>query len=146
MIATEKDLEKLRTVEQAEEKAWNQEAEARLKEFQVLEEAKRRLTAKALRRATPSEYGTWLKGYMNNGGKVTSTYTYTLPNDFFIAERDFKIVPFYGANSISIIVPKGIKYHSSGLGHCNLYLMDGFKEIGGCVPLYSDIHFDRQWT
>lgn len=92
-----------------------------------------------LQRATVSEYRSWLAGYIKNGGLSTHCYDYRMPSCFMVAKRDFKTIPLYGSQAVEIIVPVGIDVFDDGLGHCNLYLMDGFKVVGGWVPVYSDI-------
>jgi hypothetical protein len=92
-----------------------------------------------LREATVSEYQSWLAGFIKNGGRPTHCYQYPMPSSFKVAKRDFETISLFGSQSVEIIVPVGVNFFDDGLGHCNLYLMNGFKVIGGWVPVYSDI-------
>ena len=96
-----------------------------------------------LRPACLRDYKEWLRGYLEEGGAITHCYDYPIPiNDWWIAHSDFEVVPLYGADSVAIVVPGGITAASpQGDGHNRLYLMDGFRALGGFVPLYSDIEF-----
>lgn len=53
-----------------------------------------------LRNARSVDYSKWLIGYIESGGKPTHSYNYDLPSDFYIAIRNFSIVPLYGGNSL----------------------------------------------
>jgi len=88
--------------------------------------------------ANKKDYANWLIGYLKNGGQVSHVYDYEFPG-FFIAKKDFKLGSLYGANSIQVIIPEGIKT-SNASGHNTYYFMDDFKTSGyGWVPIYSDI-------
>lgn len=93
-----------------------------------------------LRRAKPKDYRAWLEGWVEAGGEISHYYDYSLPSDFYVATSDLKLPPLYGASSISVIVPPGITItFEEGLGHSNLYFMDGFDHEGYCVPAYSNL-------
>lgn len=97
-----------------------------------------------LRPARVEDYKNWLAGFLAMDNKPTHCYNYPLERgmeDWKVALADFQIVPLFGADSLNIIVPKGIRFLGGELGHNNLYLMDGFSCLGGWVPIYSDIHF-----
>ncbi|MBA7716890.1 hypothetical protein ES703_125974 [subsurface metagenome] len=97
-----------------------------------------------LRQARVEDYKNWLAGFLAMDNKPTHCYDYPLErglDEWKVALSDFQIVPLFGANSLQIIIPKGIKFLGGELGHNNLYLMDGFSCLGGWVPIYSDIHF-----
>jgi hypothetical protein len=92
--------------------------------------------------ASVSDYTEWLKGYLQNGGKPTHSYNYPMSRQaWYVADCDFKILPLYGAEAISIIIPTTVKFLGGVPGHCNLYFMDGFKVEGGIVPIFEDIKF-----
>jgi hypothetical protein len=100
----------------------------------------RDMSGKKLRHATPEDYAAWLLGYLLKGGKPTHYYDYDMPRDeFYVAEEDFETAPLHGADSINIIVPGDVNWKGGELGHCNLYLMKDFKNIGGDVPVYKDV-------
>lgn len=97
-----------------------------------------------LRQAKVKDYKNWLAGFLERGGKPTHCYDYPLERgmeEWKVALSDFQIVPLFGADSLDIIIPKGIKFLGGELGHTNLYFMDGFSHAGSWVPIYSDIHF-----
>ncbi|MBA7700059.1 hypothetical protein ES703_108765 [subsurface metagenome] len=97
-----------------------------------------------LRQARVKDYKNWLAGFLEKGNKPTHCYEYPLERgmeEWKVACSDFQILPLFGANSLQIIIPKGIKFLGGELGHSNLYFMDDFSCLGGWVPIYSDIHF-----
>ena len=119
------------------EKAFVLEHEERLEETNKLFRGK-------LRQAKVKDYKNWLAGFLEKGGKPTHCYDYPLEGgmeDWKTACSDFRIIPLFGADSLNIIVPKGIEFLGGELGHNNLYFMDGFSCLDGWVPIYSDIHF-----
>jgi hypothetical protein len=95
-----------------------------------------------LRPAEVGEYESWLKGYMDRGGKPSHFYDYPTPTDrLYVASRDFTIKPLYGSMSIRVIVPKHITV-TGNPGHSSVYLMEGFTMLNAhpWVPCYSDTH------
>jgi len=98
-----------------------------------------------VRDAIPSDYKAWLMGYLKRGGKITQRYDYEMPARWYVAKGDIELEPLHGANSVNIIIPQGLNaWHPLGLGHCNLYFMKEFDQIGGWVPLYVNI-FDKRF-
>ena len=92
--------------------------------------------------ATAEDYAAWLKGYILQGGKISNFYDYDILDDLIIAIGDANTIqPLYGAESKSVIVPKGKKFEvkEGELGHNEIYFMDGFRQMGGIVPLYNDV-------
>lgn len=91
----------------------------------------------------PESYDAWLTGHLKRGGKVAHFYDYVMPRDqWYLATLSFEIQPLYGATSINLVVPKGIKIDGS-TGHNNLYFMDGFTSRGlhdlpAIVPCFTD--------
>lgn len=89
-------------------------------------------------------YVEWLTGYIENGGIPTSYFNYPLKRSTTIILKENTEIPYLcGAQCIEIIiVPVGISttLSNKGVGHSNLYFMDGFKYLGHCVPLYSDVY------
>lgn len=100
----------------------------------------------SVRAAEPIEYAAWLSGYLAAGGQVTHEYDYNLPSrHFFVAVNSGMYVPaLYGAMSVRLIVPAGVRvslsteFHGNP-GHSSVYFMDGFRQVGNFVPLYEDV-------
>lgn len=94
----------------------------------------------ALRPATAHEYSQWLAGYRQNGGEVTHFYGYNTPSHWYTATTNIEIEgPLYGANAPSIIVPARFTVtRPQGIGHTNLFLMDGYTAQPHWVPCYAD--------
>lgn len=93
----------------------------------------------ATRPAAINEYHQWLKGYINNGGipnKVCDNYFWEMR--WRVAMRDLKPVCLFSAHAYNIIIPEGIKAPLGQWGHCNLFYVDGFRPVGGIVPIYKD--------
>ncbi len=104
-------------------------------------EAKLLLNGK-IHKANIKDYKKWLTGYLSQGGKTTHYYDYDMSDDtWFVAVRDFKIAPLYGANAKNIIVMSGVKFEGGDFGHTELYFMDGYKHIGDWIPIYENIKF-----
>jgi hypothetical protein len=69
------------------------------------------------------------------------------PKWWVLAERPDTVPSLYGASSISVIVPSGLDFRPDdvpdtfhgGCGHSNFYFMDGFVNVGGDTPVYSDM-------
>lgn len=94
-----------------------------------------------LKPATAEDYTRWLRGYMERGGSITHCYDYDLlPDEFYVAQSDFALIPLYGVDAVHIIVPHGVRFLGGELGHCTLYFED---EVKGhrWVPLYNNISF-----
>lgn len=99
--------------------------------------------------ATINDYKEWLKGYLSAGNIPTHFYDYPferVAEDFFLGMEDFEVVPLYGANGVSIIVPSGTNVLGNDTGHNRLYFEEGYKTLGShgssaYVPIYSDIAF-----
>lgn len=114
---------------------------------------------KNLRPAKYSEYKRWLKGYTETHIKRDGRYGFSdykirsqfggVWADIFTAIRDFNVLPCFGAHSIQIIVPEGVKvlnikeivddcglpqylqcFNDKG-GHNTLYFLKDFSVIGG---------------
>lgn len=93
-----------------------------------------------LRKATARDYRRWLEGWVAKEGKTTHYYDRPLDSDFYVVTSNMDLPPYYGASSISLIVPEGIEVtFSEGLGHNNIYFMDSFDHAGSWVPLFDDI-------
>lgn len=92
--------------------------------------------------ARVSDYATWLRGYAEHGGRITHVYDYPMSNwSFLVALRDFRTGGECGAASVSIIVPEGINHICGGLGHNDLFFMDGFRTPSHIVPAFNDTEF-----
>lgn len=96
-----------------------------------------------LQKAIISDYKKWLAGYLEAGGEITHCYDYPFSRKrFFIANQDIEVPPLFGARSIGIIVPDGLTWSILvTIGHNEIYQMDGFRQFGGSVPIFSDLVF-----
>lgn len=90
------------------------------------------------RHATATDYKRWLDGHIINGGEISHVYQYNMPDNFLVAQAAMKITPLYGARSVQIIVPRGIRVEAEDVGHNNVYYMDGFTCTGGWAPLFQN--------
>jgi hypothetical protein len=92
-----------------------------------------------VRKANIKDYMQWLRGFLDTGNKPTHYYSYPFDQwgTFYIATKNFEIIPLYGSASINIIVPKDIKI-TGNPGHSNLLLFDGYKSTIGLIPVFSD--------
>jgi hypothetical protein len=95
-----------------------------------------------LLKAIKTVYIEWLKGFVNSGNTPTHYYDYPFDrwDSFYMAKRDFELVPLYGASAINIIVPYYIKILGGQPGHSNVFCYDGYKHYG-IVPVFSDTIF-----
>lgn len=97
-----------------------------------------------LRPARSSDYTQWLRGFLEHGGKVTHAYDRPMRGDWYVARGSFTLPPLYGAQSLNIIIPKGITVVCSDPGHSGLYWMDGYRKgvedqhFTANVPVFSD--------
>lgn len=99
-----------------------------------------------LRQARAQDYSLWIAGYLAGGGKITHAYDrpFSRADDWFVAFRDFTLMPLYGALSVNIIVPEGITVVCPDPGHSKLYFLDGFtvgipgQHFSVSVPVFSD--------
>jgi hypothetical protein len=99
-----------------------------------------------LRPAQPWEYGAWLKGYLLAGGRPTHIYDHRM-TEMYVALTDLSIRPLYGADSLNIILPEGIREDGGDTGHVNLFIVNKYLQRGfhqrtpttpEFVPVYSD--------
>jgi hypothetical protein len=87
----------------------------------------------ALRPATPADYEQWLRAFFARGAGDTRIDYVDRPmrtDRWYVATRHVTVRPLYGARSIHIIVPPGVRvnvpYERTGAtGHSTLYLSDG---------------------
>lgn len=105
-----------------------------------------------LRPATVSDYRAWLDGYVKMGGRISNFYDSPLENsphikDMWVAEKDFHLARLTGADSIQVIIPRGVRYlggtKDDQLGHNVFLTMDGFCQVGAgfLVATFSDTGF-----
>ena len=102
----------------------------------------RRIMFPCLRGANRVDYTHWLVGFVDAGNTPTHYYSYPFSrwNSFYVAKKDFELVPLYGADSINIIVPDGITILGGSRGHTNVFCYNGYKHRGS-VPVFSDTVF-----
>lgn len=95
----------------------------------------------ALRPANRRDYEDWLSGFLNAGGKITTVCRYPFwTRRWHVATTHFVLdQPLVGINALNIIVPPGVEWSAGeDLGHCNVYVMDGYTHAGYDVPVFSD--------
>jgi hypothetical protein len=108
--------------------------------YEETEDAKRRELKNEFRKASLHDYTNWLIGFWAKGGKNTHIYDYLIPiSDWYVAKKDFMVLPLYGSNSIEIIVPEGINFLGGELGHNNLFFEDGFRASDSWIPFYTPL-------
>jgi hypothetical protein len=108
----------------------------------------RDMEGEVLRHATVEDYAKWIKEYVERGKKITHYYDYPMPVDTFyvVTTEEFYVSPLYGANSIKIIVPRGVKYLGGNLGHIELFFMES-PEKAKYAPIYTDVleYINKFW-
>jgi hypothetical protein len=108
----------------------------------------RDMEGEVLRHGTIEDYAKWIKEYVERGKKITHYYDYPMPVDTFyvVTTREFCVSPLHGANSIKIIVPKGVKYLGGNLGHIELFFMES-SEKAKYAPIYTDVleYINKFW-
>ena len=82
--------------------------------------------------------------FMGQGISPTTVYDYPferVKDEFFIATDNFHFdFPWYGANSICVIVPKGIDVKVDEFGHCSIYDFNDFSVYGSnFLPVFNDM-------
>lgn len=133
-----KVIDRFRVEKQQEEFEYKKEIDRIIEECNLKERQFDDSIRPSLNPATYREYMAWIEGYIERGGKLTHYYDYSMPSDFYIAISNFTIIPLYGAMSVNIIIPRGITVNNkTDIGHSNLYFMDGYINIGGCIPFYE---------
>ncbi len=114
---------------------------ARLEQFERRREQRDRLLEHC-RPATADEYDAWLRGYRKRGGRVTHYRDWPMHHHYYVMLSDPGWIPkLYGANSVEVIVPRGVMSPaalSGGTGHSQFFFMDGFKVVGGGVESFTD--------
>jgi len=121
------------------------------------------------RPARAAEYADWLAGYLSRGGALTHVYDYPFKQRgvrvvdgdiatglhtevadarWWVMESPPNWVPsLYGASSFQVIIPASVGFRRGdvpntfhgGCGHSGFYFMTGYVEVGGWVPLYTDV-------
>lgn len=90
----------------------------------------------------------WFAGYIiKSDAKITNYYDYDfLVERFRVLTQDAHITPLYGANSVRLIIPCGVKVTYDDLGHSTLYFMKNYEMVGAYVPSYSNMVVDFGFT
>ena len=91
------------------------------------------LDAAAARNATAKELAEFLTVFSKSQAEQRyKEVDHNLDTDsVYVATRDFKMKPLFGAASIDIIVPKGIKVtHDGNIGHATIYDMNDYTLTG----------------
>lgn len=77
--------------------------------------------------ATQAEVNAWVEGAKSNYDNVNVRMMHNVR----YADQDFILPSLYGANSVSVIVEKGVKvYRARNGGHSEVMYMDGFRKDG----------------
>ena len=77
--------------------------------------------------ATPAEIKAWEDGAKDSYLKEVKIRG----GDVYYVDRDVIIPQLFGANSISVIVEKGVRVHGIGKwSHNEIYYLDGFRTDG----------------
>jgi hypothetical protein len=96
----------------------------------------------AFRPATVTEYIAWLRPWLAAGNQPTHYYDYPWARwTWLTAEKDFTTGGECGANAVHIIVRPGVRHAGGGIGHNQLYFLDGTKQVGGQIPIFTDADF-----
>jgi len=94
------------------------------------------MTKRTLIPATGNEYRAWLGMHLESGGGIDHWYDYPMGDRILIAKWSFHLAGETGAKSMRILVPEGINWDATYLGHNSLYLPEG--RVIGSVPIYSN--------
>lgn len=108
------------------------------------------VTKHCLRPATVQDYKDWMDGYVRRGGGVTNFIKFPLEGSdeysrMYVANKDFHLTPLYDGDSVTIIIPRGIKVTGSELGHNTLLFMEeGYKIVPSHRPVsvYADTRYE----
>lgn len=112
--------------------------------------ARELLDAAAARNATAKELAEFLAVFSKSQAEQRyKEVDHNLDTDsVYVATRDFKMKPVFGAASIDIIVPKGIKVtHDGNIGHASIYDMNDYTLTGSSfivVPRDVKRELDRK--
>lgn len=167
MMRMFKELYDDQVAEQADWAARQAEYEAEARKA----DAERARLTDHCRPATAAEYADWLIGYMEAGGRPTKLVdrnlvdrgtmlhgsiggdgsglsATTAPVRWWTLTGRVKDIPsLYGANAVSVIVPKRSRLRPERLpgtfhgraGHSDFYFMNGFTKVAMSVPVYMDV-------
>ncbi len=79
--------------------------------------------------ATQAEIQQWIDGAKDNYPDISNQVGRFRGVRF--AEEDFILPALYGAQSVTVLVAKGVKiYRHAGMGHSLILYMDGFRMEG----------------
>ena len=133
-------IAEFRETEQAKQRARDKKHEEIIRSMKEKGRRKNTELMPCLQSATSKDYCQWLEGFINQGGEPTHAHDYPMSQHgcFYIAKRDFLMFPLYGASAIHIIVPRAYTYSGCDLGHCSLYIEDGYQAVGYWIPIFSD--------
>lgn len=132
-------IREAREQERADRLMWERDRIEFETEYLAKQKRKRAFLDAHTRPATLYDYKDWLKGHLENGGKITHYYEHSFYNhNFYVLLSNAEILPFYGSQSFQIIVPVGLTLTGDS-GHSSLYWMDGFKTRDGYIPAFNDM-------
>ena len=135
-------LKEFRAKKQAEDKALEAETQRRRQGSTILDRQKKDELLPCLRRATGEDYLGWLRGFLAQGGMPSHNYDYPIAREpFYVAQKDFSLLPLYGAAALHIIVPHAYNCWGTDPGHCAVFLHAGYQTARGWIPIYDDLEF-----
>ena len=76
------------------------------------------------RQGTVEDYNRWMEAFVQGDGTPVSYSSGTMHTSrFFVATKNFRMRPLFGADAIEVIVPEDVKYLGGELAHSTLYFM-----------------------
>jgi len=106
-------------------------------------EEKKKLFSYLRKAKMPEDWQEFVEGYVRRGGKVTKDNRYSSQAwNFYVAKKNFTMLPIEGNKAINIIVPRNVKVRNpNNKGDNEIFYIKGFKATGK-VPLFSDMELE----
>lgn len=149
MSNSESAAEQVKDLYDAEIRRQEQERVERERQFAAEADRSRRLVDDLRAHCRPAraeDYAAWLSAWVKDGGPVTHHYDYPLTRGdswLVLTTRPAGIPELHGSFAVHVIVPEDIGFTPDGLpraiGHNQFYFVEGSRNVGGWVPLYSDV-------
>ena len=125
--------------ERRKDKKTKAERERYMAESNMLRAKKEKLILQLV--SGEKKYEEWLKGYVEKGGEITHFYDYKCSNiEFYFARKNIHIPQLCGSLAFHVVMDHGceITCGPEGIGHVNVYYLDGFRIKGSWVPAFKD--------